>query len=154
MRYVVVPCVGAGSLRLGMHRDEVRERLGEPDDTLVFDDPAESQDWWPDDGVSALYDADGACIEIALYAPATAAVGGVRVLGGSADEARAALRALDPACVDEEGLCVARAAGLALVDAEEGGLELIVTRPERLAAAPDDATPGDAAPDDAARDEP
>ena len=138
MRYTVQPGIGAGAIRFGMHLDEVRKRLGEPDEQGLWESTGEQQDWWDNDGLSVLYDADGQCVEIALYPPATVRVDGQKLLGVSDDEAHAALRALDPDAEEEEGMLVSEHLGIALTHNEQGELELLMLAPGRMEEEPDE----------------
>jgi len=143
MRYVITPGVGVGAIRFGMSRDEVHARLGEPDEEGGWPDSGELEDEWESDGLAVVFDADGACVEIALYPPAAAAVRGERLLGESDGDARAALLRLDPDCGEDESVVVSEALGLVYEEDEDGDPELLVMAPGRLeslaSAAEDDA---------------
>jgi hypothetical protein len=139
MRYIVSPGEGVGALRFGMSREDIHARLGEPDEQGEWPEIGETEDEWENDGIAVVFDADGACVEIALFPPATASVRGARLLGEADGDAGEALRGLDPECGEQDGIFIASALGLLYVVDEDGDPELLVTTPERLdalAAAP------------------
>ncbi len=132
MRYTVQPGEGVGAIRFGMLRAEVHGRLGAPDDEGGWPEAGEIEDEWETDGIAVVFDRGGACVEIALYPPATATVAGVRLLGEADGDARAALRGLDADCEDAGGVTVCATLGLLYDEDEEGDPELIVLAPGRL----------------------
>ena len=132
MRYTLTPGEGAGSLRFGMSREDVHARLGEPDEQGEWPDVGESEDEWEDDGIAVVFDAEGTCVEIALFPPATVSVRGVHLLGEADGDAAEALRGLDPECGEQDGVIISSALGLLYVIDEDGDPELLVTTPERL----------------------
>ena len=135
-RYEVRAGEGVGAIAFGMPRDTVRELLGDPEESHAFDDANETQDYWPDDGLSVLYDAAGACAEILLFAPAEAQIRGVPLLGSSLAEVESALRGLAPDAVREDDQIVVRSLAMALqlpTDEEDEGAVLYVIEPRRFA---------------------
>ena len=79
MRYVVTRGEGVGAVRFGMARDDVHARLGEPDEEGGWPDTGEAEDEWTDDGLAVVFDEDGACVEIAIYPPASVSLHGKRL---------------------------------------------------------------------------
>lgn len=134
MRYTVTPGEGAGALRFGMSREDIHARLGEPDEQGEWAEIGETEDEWEDDGIAVVFNADGICVEIALFPPATASVHGVRLLGEADGDAGEALRGLDPECGEQDGIIISSAYGLLHVVDEEGDPELLITTPDRLEA--------------------
>lgn len=148
MRYVVTPGEGVGAIRFGMSREEVHTRLGPPDDDGGWPDTGETEDEWTEDGLAIVFDAADACVEIALFPPASVSVRGTRLLGEADDDARAALASLDPACGEQDGVLVSPALGLLYSEDEDGDPELVVVaegRLDALAASEDDDDDADAA---------
>jgi hypothetical protein len=133
MRYTVQPGVGVGAIRFGMTVEEMHGRLGAPDEEGLWEETGERQDWWDSDGLSVLYDASGACVEIALIPPAIVRLDGRALLGVPDAEALAALQALDEDAVEEEdGVLVSAALGIALSRNDDGELEFLMLAPGRL----------------------
>jgi len=147
MRYTVQPGVGVGAIRFGMTIEEMHTRLGPPDEEGLWEKTAERQDWWEDDGLSVLYDAEGVCVEIALYPPATVSVAGKRLLGVPDEDALAALRELDPDAEEEDGMLFSAELGIALSRNDDDALEFLMLAPGRLDADSDDGEGGDDASD-------
>jgi hypothetical protein len=139
-----------GALRFGMSRKDVHVRLGEPDEEGGWPDAGEVEDEWETDGIAVVFDADGACVEIALFPPASVTISGVRMMGEADGDARAALVELDPDCGDEDGVLVSQTLGLVYAEDDEGDPELLVIAPGRLdaLAAVDDDGDADADADD------
>jgi len=131
MRYVVTPGEGVGSIRFGMSREEVHERLGPPDDEGSWPDTGEQEDAWTEDGLAVVFDADGACVEIAVLPPATVSIRGTRLLGENDVDGAAALRTLDPDCEEQDGVLVSGALGLLYDVDEDGDAELVGRLPPR-----------------------
>mgnify|MGYP006969393788 FL=1 len=156
MRYVVRPGLAVGALRFDMSRADVVARLGPPDGPEPGEagggddaedragDPAmdaetEVEDEWEDDGLAVRYDAQGRVVEIALFPPACASVGGVRLLGENDGDPLVALAAADPECTEDEGVIVSGALGLLYAEDDDGTPELVVLAPGRLEALARDA---------------
>jgi hypothetical protein len=146
MRYTIQPGVGVGAIRFGLTIEEMRLRLGPPDEEGLWETTGERQDWWEGDGLSVLYDASGVCVEIALVPPATARLDGHKLLGVPDEEALAALRELDADAEEEDGILVSSRLGIALTRNDDDQLELLMLAPDRMEDRPDEA---DAAENDA-----
>jgi hypothetical protein len=132
MRFTVRPGEGVGAIRFGMSREDVHGRLGQPDQEGGWPDTGEGEDEWETDGVAVVFDAAGACVEIALFPPASASIAGVHLLGEADGDARAALRRLAADCGEEEGVVVSIDLGLVYVEDDDGDPELLVVAPGRL----------------------
>ena len=132
MRYAVTPGEGVGAVRFGMSREDVHTRLGEPDDEGGWPDSGEIEDTWSDDGLAVVFDSTGACVEIAVFPPATVSVRGARLLGEADGDALEQLRELDTDCAEEDGVIVAPALGLLYEIDDEGDPELLLLAPGRL----------------------
>jgi len=95
--YEIEPHVGAGPVRFGRPREEVKRVLGnEPRRFKKTPHSAALTDAFDELGVHVYYNATGSCSAVELASPATPTFRGQLLLGRPFGELRAMFEALDP----------------------------------------------------------
>jgi hypothetical protein len=94
---------GAGDLRFGMTRQEIRETIGRPFETFFKSSTSEMEtDSFDNDSIHVFYKRPGLCEAIEFYPPANVSLHGRPLLGRPYDEIAGYLREIDPSAEEDD----------------------------------------------------